>query len=86
MLNANDQVYYARRSEHAMVLGNQATDPKIAAIHFELALRYAIASVRSPRAQPDLPATNDEGRARRPEPARSAPYVSLDPDCEYALR
>ncbi len=79
MFNVSDQVYYARRAEHATALGNQATDPEIAAIHFELALRYSIAAVHSPRPKPDVPATNHEGRTRRP-------YVSLEPVAEYALR
>lgn len=78
MFTVNDQLYYARRAAHAMALGNQVADPKIAAIHFELALRYSIAAVQSPRPKPDVPATVHEGTRRT--------YVSLEPVPEYALR
>ncbi len=52
MFERDDQVYYASRAAHATSLGDRATDPNIAAIHYELALRYSILSVQAPRTQP----------------------------------
>ncbi len=36
----NDQSYYAMRAEQERCLAEEATDPKIAALHRELASRY----------------------------------------------
>ncbi len=52
MFEPDDQKYYAERAAHAMALGDQATDPKVAAVHYELSLRYSIRSVQSPQTQP----------------------------------
>ncbi len=42
MSRERDAVYYTRRSEQEYCCGDQSTSPAIAAIHFELAYRYAL--------------------------------------------
>ncbi len=85
MFEPDDQVYYENRAVHAMALGNQAADSKIAAVHFELALRYSLLSAQPPRTRPDLLATSGDGEDSRPMFLQPAPDISLEPDREYAL-
>lgn len=42
MSEQQDRSYYSDRAEQEQDIGNRATDPKTAAIHFELAYRYSL--------------------------------------------
>lgn len=56
-MSANTQGYYEDRSRKARELAAAAVDPKIAAIHMEMAERYdrlASASARAPTGKPPL--------------------------------
>jgi len=39
--------YYGRRADEQTALGNQASIKKVAAVHYELAYRYALLSSRT---------------------------------------
>lgn len=43
---SNDQIYYASRAQIHLELGDQAIDTRIAAVHYELAHRYTMASTQ----------------------------------------
>ena len=45
MIEANKD-YYGRRSDEQTALGTQAASTRVAAAHYELALRYALLSSR----------------------------------------
>jgi hypothetical protein len=51
MFERGDRSYYEGRADQALRMGDQATDPKVAAVHYELALRYSLLCVRA--GQPD---------------------------------
>ncbi len=86
MFELNDQDYYSGRAAHAMAMCHQAAVSKIAAIHFELALRYSLLAAQPPRTHSDLLATSGDGDGSRPKYLQPAPDVSLEPEREYALR
>ena len=48
MSEEQDRSYYAGRAEQEQDNGNRATDPKTAAIHFELAYRYSLMADGTP--------------------------------------
>ena len=41
MYTRNDESYHAMRAEQERLMAEEATDPRIAALHLELASRYA---------------------------------------------
>lgn len=51
---SNDQVYYAGRALVHLELGDQAIDTRIAAVHYELAHRYTMASSQRLSGAPSL--------------------------------
>jgi hypothetical protein len=67
------RAYYEARAAHATELGQQASDPKVAALHFELALRYGMLAVQGSHARPDVIADNLQGSGSSPE-QRSAMF------------
>ncbi len=46
MFERDDRIYYEKRAAQATELGERATNPKIASLHHELALRYMVLSVK----------------------------------------
>ena len=51
MFEANKD-YYGRRADEQTALGKQAASTRVAAAHYELALRYALLSSRSAAGRP----------------------------------
>ena len=54
MSEARDRSYYSSRAEQENELGEQAADPAVAAIHFELADRYSLLAEGIPTLRPEL--------------------------------
>jgi hypothetical protein len=84
MFEQDSRHYYEVRAAHATGLGDRAASPKIAALHYELALRYAILSVR--RQQSESPRSEHERVAPMSTPGLSSRSVPADrDDAEPAL-
>ena len=54
MSETSDRSYYSRRAEQERALGEQARDPAVAAIHFDLADRYSLLAEGIPALKPEL--------------------------------
>jgi hypothetical protein len=63
MFEGDNRFYYQRRAEQAIELGYRATEPKIAALHFELALRYEILAVQGSQARPQVVTLSRDDRS-----------------------
>lgn len=60
--------YYSRRALAERVLSGLTTDPKVAAIHLDLAKRYDALSSSDGQAPTQKPARRISKTVRRPEP------------------
>lgn len=85
VFESDNRLYYERRWAQASQLGDRAADPKIAAIHYELALRYAILSIRANEARHNVVAIRKERAADSPEPARAMFHDRIEPAHKQAL-
>ena len=54
MLRSIDKVYFARRAVEEIERGEQAANAALAAIHYEMALRYSMLASEVPSRQPKL--------------------------------
>ncbi len=68
MFERDHRLHYANRAAHAAGLGERARNPKIAALHHELARLYWMFAVTADRPRSDLMAVGDEGRDDPPAP------------------
>ncbi|MEO7365448.1 MAG: hypothetical protein ABIW03_03930 [Sphingomicrobium sp.] len=86
MFESDNRIYFTKRAAHAAELASRAADPKIAAIHHEMALRYEILSVQGSQARPDLVALAQDRRSDSPQPADATPRGSIEPEHRLALK
>ena len=54
MSEDRDRSYHLERAEQETEAGNRATDPKTAAIHFDLAYRYSLLADGIPTLMPPM--------------------------------
>jgi len=54
MLQSIDKVYFARRAVDEIERGEQAANAALAAIHYEMALRYSMLAAEVPSRRPKL--------------------------------
>ena len=54
MSRTDDHIYFSRRTADELERGDQAIDATVAAIHYELAGRYAILAARTNSGTPKL--------------------------------
>ena len=54
MARSDHQYYYSRRSAEEMERGDRAANPTVAAVHYELACRYAILAAWAGSSQNEL--------------------------------
>lgn len=85
VFEGDNRIYYDQRAAQATELGDRATDTKIAALHYELALRYAILSVQGSQAKPEVVAIGRQVRGTL-ELAGEASFGRAEPEFEQALR
>jgi hypothetical protein len=86
MFERDDRIYYEKRAAQATELGERATNPKIASLHHELALRYKVLSVQGSRTRPEAVISSRDGRSSPPERAGALCVLSAEPELEQALK
>lgn len=86
MFEPDDRIYYENRIMQATELGDRATDPQIAALHYELALRYAILSVQGNQTKLDIVGFSRRRTCSTPEPVRVLLLGGAEPELEMASR
>lgn len=67
MFEPDSRVYYERRAKQATNLGDCATDPKVAAVHYEISLHYAKLSGGEDPVRPEILALHKD-RGASPDP------------------
>ena len=85
MFENDNRNYYQGRAEEATELGYRATEPKIAALHFELALRYEILSIQGNQARPEVIALSKNQRGRPTDNPIAMASDEAEPELRQAM-
>lgn len=76
MFESDDRLYYEKRAAHATELCHRASDPKIASLHQELALRYELLSVEGSRTTRDAVVVGAAGKGLPPQRAEPQTVIN----------